>query len=500
MREIAERWIDDCVEGGTEGSMLQVWAEVDGDWRMYFALGTTQCLEDSVHELRDDCFLAVDPVSLGDLVSLVPENSTDRVDRYRSTFERSAPDEEQISDRLHGDVRMERAYPNDDLRWGSSRPALELEHWVRESDIPELSNEQRTEVHRVVEEEIGVDLTRYNDHLGNLVIQLEDFRVNIEFDEQWKVGLNADLIDLEDVVVVLERREYGDLLWQDSIDIDGESGDGEGSREVVVSYDGDEYTGYCQVSRASGSSEEVIKVLINGEAASQDDFPVVRRVVTQINVGGTGQSASNSDEDPPEFYPESDLSGHPTVVAGEQVWDERKIDFGGGATSRGWITEAEEAIADRALDSIRSDVSSTVKVVDPYLDVTELTDFVDNLSADIDAWFITSELSNASQLGGELTRYENEGRTVEILRIMDQDGGPKLTPLHDRFIITENNRSWILGTSFNSLDTNVSIISALPMRVTQALDRQFNRWWTEPVEQKDGSQNCNKSRSGTSLI
>jgi hypothetical protein len=83
---------------------------------------------------------------------------------------------------------------------------------------------------------------------------------------------------------------------------------------------------------------------------------------------------------------------------------------------------------------------------------------------------------------------------------MDQDGGPKLTPLHDRFIVTENSRSWILGTSFNSLDTNVSIISELPMRVTQALDRQFNRWWTDPVEQKDGSQDCNKSHNGTSQI
>lgn len=139
-------------------------------------------------------------------------------------------------------------------------------------------------------------------------------------------------------------------------------------------------------------------------------------------------------------------------------------------------------------------------MVDPYLDVDGLTDFVDSLDSDIDVWFITSVLRNASQLESELTRYKNQGQTVEILRIMDQNGGPKLTPLHDRFIITEKSRSWILGTSFNSLDTNVSIISELPMRVTQTLDRQFNRWWTEPVEQKDERQNCNKSRSGISQL
>lgn len=481
--------------------MLQVWAEVNGDWKVYFALGTTQSLDESVFEVRDDCFVAIDSVSLGDLVTLVPEESTDRVDRFESILDHCTPGGEEVGGEIQGDVRMERAFPNDDLRWGSSRPSLEFEHWVREDDIPELSGEQRTEAHEIVEDQLGVDLNRYHDHWGNLVVQLEDFRLNIEFDDGWCVDLNADLVDLDDVVVMLERREYGDLLWQDSIDFENEPANGEGLRQIALSYDGDEYTGFCQVSQPAGSSEEVIKVLVNGETASQDDFPVVRRVVTQINVGdGDQRGSSSGDADPPELYPESDLSGHPTVVTGEQIWDERKVDFGGGTTSRGWTTEAETAIVDRALDSIRGDISSTVKVVDPYLDLADLADFVDSLDPDIDAWFITSELSNASLLGRELSRYNNQGRTVEILRIMDQNGGPTLTPLHDRFIVTKNSRSWILGTSFNSLNTNVSIISELPMRVTQALDRQFNQWWTEPVEQNDGSQNCNKSRNGTSQI
>lgn len=62
-------------------------------------------------------------------------------------------------------------------------------------------------------------------------------------------------------------------------------------------------------------------------------------------------------------------------------------------------------------------------MVDPYLDVDGLTDFVDSLDSDIDVWFITSVLRNASQLESELTRYKNQGQTVEILRIMDQNGG-----------------------------------------------------------------------------
>ncbi|CAP15099.1 MULTISPECIES: hypothetical protein [Halobacteriales] len=500
MRGIAESWIDECVEDSAEGSMLQVWAEVDGDWRVYFALGTTQSLDETVHEVRQDCFVAVDPVPLSDLLTLIPVDPTDRVDRFESTLERSTPDDEQVIDQLQGDVRMERVYPNDDLQWGSTRPALQFEHWVREDEIPELSDDQQAKAHEIVEEEIGVDLTRYHDYWGSLVIQFEDFRVDAEFDNQWRVDLNADLVSREDVAVVLERREYGELLWQDSIEFEEDSGGGEGARKVVISYGGDESTGFCEVEQANGSSEELIKVLINGETVNQQDFSVARRVVTDITIGGTGQSDSSSDEDPPELYPESDLSGHPTIVAGEQIWDKRKIDFGGGTTSRGWITEAESAVADRALDSIQRDVSSTVKVVDPYLDVDGLTDFVDSLDSDIDVWFITSVLRNASQLESELTRYKNQGQTVEILRIMDQNGGPKLTPLHDRFIITEKSRSWILGTSFNSLDTNVSIISELPMRVTQTLDRQFNRWWTEPVEQKDERQNCNKSRSGISQL
>ena len=92
----------------------------------------------------------------------------------------------------------------------------------------------------------------------------------------------------------------------------------------------------------------------------------------------------------------------------------------GGAASRGWTTEAETTIVNRALDGIRGEISSTVKVVDPYLDVSDMIGFVDSLNPDIDAWFITSELRNASQLESELSKYNSQGRTVEILRIMDE--------------------------------------------------------------------------------
>nr|WP_236996053.1 hypothetical protein [Halobacterium salinarum] len=155
------------MEDSAEGSMLQVWAEVDGDWRVYFALGTTQSLDETVHEVRQDCFVAVDPVPLSDLLTLIPVDPTDRVDRFESTLERSTPDDEQVIDQLQGDVRMERVYPNDDLQWGSTRPALQFEHWVREDEIPELSDDQQAKAHEIVEEEIGVDLTRYHDYWGS---------------------------------------------------------------------------------------------------------------------------------------------------------------------------------------------------------------------------------------------------------------------------------------------------------------------------------------------
>jgi hypothetical protein len=247
-------------------------------------LSTTQSLDKAVYEVREDCFVAIDPISLDDMISMVPDDSTDRVNRFESIFDRSAPSGDEVRDRLRGDVRMERAFSTDELRWGSSRPALEFEHWVREDDIPEISDKQRTEAYEVVEDEIGVDLNRYHDHWGNLVIQIEDFRANIEFDDEWMVELNPKLADLDNISVLLERREYGDLLWQDSVDFEGSPDNKEDLRRVVLSYDCENYVGFCQVSQATGSSEEIAKVLVDGEVASREDFPVARKVVTQISV------------------------------------------------------------------------------------------------------------------------------------------------------------------------------------------------------------------------
>lgn len=73
MRTIAENWTEDCVAGDSQGSVLQVWAEVDGNWRVNFALGTIQALDEPVSNVQDDCIMEIDHLHLSELITLVPE-------------------------------------------------------------------------------------------------------------------------------------------------------------------------------------------------------------------------------------------------------------------------------------------------------------------------------------------------------------------------------------------------------------------------------------------
>lgn len=306
--------------------------------------------------------------------------------------------------------------------------------------------------------------------------------------------LSDSLVDIDDIDVVQERREYGEVLSREIATPSASSN----KERVEVTQGADTHLRYYESTSPPGANEEVIKVVWKGDTVAESSYNVIRIVVNDMNILSPGGSDSQ-DVEPPEIYPIHDISGHPTLVIGEQVWDDRRLDFGTGV-SRGWTTDSDAQIVERAFDTLRSDLGDVVKIVDPYLGADDLIDFVEDLDSDQEVWFITSELRNQSKVEKKLRNFESSGRVVEILRIMDDDGGPGGTPLHDRFIVSGQKRSWILGTSFNTLGANVSVISELPPRVTKSLDRQFNQWWTESVMQKSQSKKCNKQYLGTSTI
>ncbi|EMA10253.1 hypothetical protein C437_03866 [Haloarcula vallismortis ATCC 29715] len=188
-----------------------------------------------------------------------------------------------------------------------------------------------------------------------------------------------------------------------------------------------------------------------------------------------------------------------SMIVGRHIWDERRIEFGSQQTSRGWCTDADELTVAQALTSIQTEFGPVVKVVDPYLDDDHIIDFIEEIEEDTEVWGITTEPIDTQQLTTKLQSWEAAGRQIEFLRLLDDDGSPSGTPLHDRFILTNGDRlrGWVLGTSFNSLETNVSVISELPQRVVNELDRAFNAWWYEPVDDQRGT-NCRKSYEGTS--
>jgi len=79
-------------------------------------------------------------------------------------------------------------------------------------------------------------------------------------------------------------------------------------------------------------------------------------------------------------------------------------------------------------------------------------------------------------------------------KVKEQDPTPDLTPtktpLHDRYIVTQD-AGWILGSSFNSLASNHSLIAELTPADAKRLEEQFSDWWANDVIGKDG-QPCTK--------
>ena len=172
------------------------------------------------------------------------------------------------------------------------------------------------------------------------------------------------------------------------------------------------------------------------------------------------------------------------TVAPNQPWEERmpRNQFSGQPGV--WLTQGSEQQVQRILRFLASAAADYVKVVDPYMDTAILRQFLPLLPHNLRVCLITSSVMKRQAFRSCLKELRNGGRHIEVMQI-HRKGSPRLTPLHDRFIVTRG-MGWYLGTSFNSLATNVSLVAELTPADAKRLEQQFDDWWGSVVLGSDG--------------
>lgn len=506
-----QQWIQERLKSDSVLSYLQVWVNTADSWEHYFSLLTTCSIpEKEIRGQQDRYYVVCETNSLDIVDGYLPLEETSLSTPARIT-ETALGDVEYQSSR-GGDIRIERSYSGDQDQWGTDRSAIRVEGWVEEPDVPTCPTEVRNELHGVINVLSDIDLDKHPDYRGNLLLVLEDQRVKLTANDTPRLEIDTDVMGTESLFVTAEWREYGDPIWSQSVAFDTLQQFTHDGREtqnpsseipLTVSTSDEEFTidlaGTCEIDPlTTGASEVRISLVEDGITIDWTELPLMRIIRMNVQIGSS-EAEMESESGPPALYYDTptDQPGM-SMVEGRHIWDERRIEFGSQQTSRGWCTNADELTVAQALTSIQREFGSVVKLVDPYLDDEHLIEFIEDIDEDTEVWGITTEPIDSEQLLTRLQSWEAAGRQIELLRLLDADGSPSGTPLHDRFVLTSGDhlRGWVLGTSFNSLETNVSIISELPQRVVNELDRAFNEWWYEPVDDQRGTS-CRKSFEGT---
>lgn len=507
MTNQVQQWVRNRLSPDTTLSYLQAWISTENGWQHYFSLLTTCSIpEEELRDQQDRYYIVCKTRPLDVVEEYLPPEETS-LSRLAEITETALGEVEYQSSR-RGDFRIEYTNSGNQNRWGTERPTLRVEGWVKETDVPTCSTEVQKELHEDILQLSDVDLNKHRDYRGNILLILEDQRVKFTVDDIPQIEIDTDLLNTDSLYIITEWREYGDLIWSQSVEYDElrqYSHDEEtASIPLNVNTSNEEFsveladTGEVN-PLTTGASEVRICIVEDGITIDTAEIPLMRIITTNIQIGSS-ESERASESGPPALHYDAptDQPGR-NMVVGRHIWDERRIEFGNQQSSRGWCTDADEVTVAQALTSIQTEFGSVVKLVDPYIDDDHIINFVEEIDEEMEVWGITAQPIATQQLRSRLQSWEAAGRQVEFLRLLDVDGSPSGTPLHDRFILTSGDRlrGWVLGTSFNSLEANVSVISELPQRVVNELDRTFNEWWYDPVDDQRGT-NCRESFEGTS--
>jgi len=500
MQNQIEQWIDQRVPDDALVSHIQVWIETDSSWDLYYSHVTTNVVDEFTIDPDDEPIYIVGrntPVS--DVLYLIPEEQLSRTEP--ATMEIECLGDPSYSSQRETEYRLERAYSGQVDAFGAERSSVRVEWWIDESDRPKSSAEIEATIHQHLLEQCDLDLSSHLDYRGNLIVVLEDKRIKFRPTESPEIEIDEALF-FDDLDIILQWQEYGDTIWSDSLGADQfkvrNQSTKSGELAITMIVGDDEYTVSANefyqpdTVLSPGASEVCIKIVHDGVTLDWNEYPLIRIISGNVQLGISGDESG-----PPKLYHKSPTDQPGTsFTTGEHIWDTRRLAFGTRTGNRGWCTSNDEITVESALSTIKSEFGSVVKIVDPYIAEDRIIELVDSIEKSTDMWIITSQPIDGATLTTKLQQWNTTDRKVELLRVMDANGSSKKSPLHDRMILTDGTnghpQAWVLGTSFNSLDLNTSVITEVPLRVTNQLDIEFNSWWYEPIEERYSSTNCRK--------
>lgn len=174
MRDRAESWIDSCVENDGSFSSYQVWVNEDGEFRLYLGFATSADIANKIEWISGDVFVVSETIDKDDILSLLPAERLGDRERHRIPIEQDTPSGDSVAADIRTDIRSERKHPTKKPAWGSEKSSLLFEQWVEESDVPDISKNAREDANEEISDQLGVDMNKYSDHIGNVVVKLEE--------------------------------------------------------------------------------------------------------------------------------------------------------------------------------------------------------------------------------------------------------------------------------------------------------------------------------------
>jgi len=487
--------------GADEGTMVAAWYDAGDGWELYFGFFTTALWEEQEFTPTETTRVSVSHVPVEALRSLVPE---ERMPQSVSGSVTVACDDEEdhISYEFSSDVRLQYRRSQEMEEWGHTFPALCIEHWIKSRDMADIAAEHEAAMLDVLDN-LGVELEENDAYTGTFVVAFEDPRCRVTYNESgealldrwrdddtrlsegelldvvdgWTVhldGLDPDVVD-----VSLRREEFGELLYETDV---GLTADTQVSREqaleaareheqpsmVTVNTDDGVERYRLPSIEAPGASDVIVRVTQDGVLLDERRLPVMREIGLDVTVGGPGSSEGGQME-PPTLYAE------PSHTVGRQTWDTH-LSMGVADERETWVIDDDDDF-DAVMEVILDSLTGTVKLSEPYLVPEILEEFIQEGADDLDLWVALGH--NESYMSDFRADFEDcvdladsLGKDVHLLWVPKDPG----SPLHDRFLLNEET-GLMIGTSFNSLDSNLTMVTEIGDDHAQDLEQNFDHWW-----------------------
>ncbi|WP_152420477.1 hypothetical protein [Halococcus thailandensis] len=505
MKAEAERLLDEVHDSKDDIFEVSAWKDKDGDYVNVFSIITTEQLEEEELEIDSGMQVIVSRCSKEDLLNYIPEDFNDSVYLKISPPHRASSSET----RRTTDVRVTRRSSEDMLDWGSDFPALCFEYWPKGPTRKEWDPQELTPLTDVLSERYGIRLDRHHERLGNHLVVIEDRRAKVHHHESSEDGIveqlhedssvpteeslleladgwrvNLQQVSKDEVDVVVRSEEYGDLLHEELLDFDetnevtnneaAEFARNRNFNSVVAVTDGTGTTRYRTPQYiAPGSSDQICTVRKNGLTLDQASVDIVRGFEFNVNVMTPGSTSEPEIPVPTQIFAESDYK------MGPPAWEEQITDFGPTIATNTWVIETDEDYTD-VLQELYSRFSSTVKIMDPYLRPDDLSMFIEEASPDAEFWILVGYRTNdMDSMRSDFEDCIDEANDKGIEMSIRWVPGDQSTPIHDRFVLTSEG-GLSIGTSFNSLESNLSIMYELRNDDSRNIENNFDTWYSNP--------------------